>query len=301
MNDIIAWIAHNNTLLIRIGFTAVILLLIVYVFRLFFVPRASETVAIVTDAASNEVAKSQAPASNDEIVKLQAEISTLKFKLKEAEVEKAALVTAQQQEKSSIGEQVNPVSGEDSAVRTADAASVSNADAAAEAELNKQLNEKIKSLESRLAEYEIIAEDIAEISILRTENDHLKNKLHELEGRLNIAVDQPSSSEVENSALGEIMSSDFDEPVDGDVVSEEVLKTDKLGDLSDRDLLEAELAAEADKVMSASSIEEIPSEDVESTSLGGADHVVIKSDDEVTTEEQDILNEFENFKKTKKG
>ena len=42
MNEIINWVAQNNVILIRVGFSAVIILLLFYAFRLFFVPSLNE-------------------------------------------------------------------------------------------------------------------------------------------------------------------------------------------------------------------------------------------------------------------
>src|SRR4051812_28929669 len=94
MNELINWVALNNTLMIRIGFSAVLLLLIAYVFRYFFVPKidvvtqaeeaaAQEELAaakgskIVTESAETEQARTE------EIEVLKNEVESLKAQIKE--------------------------------------------------------------------------------------------------------------------------------------------------------------------------------------------------------------------------
>ena len=157
MNDVINWVALNNTLMIRVGFSAVILLIIAYTFRYFFVPKisvvtqaeeaaaAEESLSIKTDDSLNrETILAEERVRAEEIETLKAEVTALKTQLQEAPVGTAAA-----------------------------APSVSTAPAPIE----KELTLKIETLEARLAEYEIIAEEIADVGRLRFENEQLKKKI----------------------------------------------------------------------------------------------------------------------------
>lgn len=165
MDKALQFLATYNTQIIKGGFAIIFLLLIIYVYRMFFVvtPASSADGSASNDALEqklnqlleNQKNKSAAPgdgdeAANAEIDRLKLEVYGLKQQLVEAEKKAGEIVTA-----------------------PAAAADVATADPAA----MKQQAEKIKSLESRLAEYEIIAEDIAELSQLRTENQKLKEQL----------------------------------------------------------------------------------------------------------------------------
>ncbi len=49
------------------------------------------------------------------------------------------------------------------------------------AEQNRGLNEKVKFLESKLLEYEILQEEIGALSVIKVENEKLKKRVYELE------------------------------------------------------------------------------------------------------------------------
>ena len=166
MNELINWVALNNTLMIRIGFSAVLLLLIAYVFRYFFVPKidvvtqaeeaaATEELAAAKDAKSiNEIPAEIEQGRTEEIINLKAEVETLKSQIQT--LPKATGVAA----------------------ATAAASAPPAANTAAAAPVNENaLVTKIQTLEARLSEYEIIAEEIAEIGLLREENAAMKAKL----------------------------------------------------------------------------------------------------------------------------
>ena len=98
MNNFINWVAVNNTLMIRIGFTAILGLLVIYVFRLFFMPKVNlvnealdsgAPTPIKTDGKLDEddlekrkiVEQKQAEYYTNEIEKLLIEVSKLKDQL----------------------------------------------------------------------------------------------------------------------------------------------------------------------------------------------------------------------------
>lgn len=62
---------------------------------------------------------------------------------------------------------------------SSDAAAV----AAEQANLNDELRKKIEELEAKLSEYEIIADDIADLPQLKIENQKLKEQLSQAEGK----------------------------------------------------------------------------------------------------------------------
>lgn len=177
--------------MIRIGFSAVVLLLIIYVFRFFFVPSIS---VVATDELTTDKNKSAVSDINiDELAELQAEIDTLKVKLKEAEDAKKS----------------SPVSEASVASTTAAAATApdltSETPAGEEAVANSsqkenpnfELKEKLKTLEARLSEYEIIAEEIAEIGKLREENVKLKARVEALDNDQVVTADLASETSIE--------------------------------------------------------------------------------------------------------
>jgi hypothetical protein len=173
MNELINWVALNNTLMIRIGFSAVLLLVIAYVFRYFFVPRisvvtqaeeaaaAEEALAVKDRKESSDLVAAEEQARTEEIESLKSEIISLKAQIQDLPAAVAAKVPG----------------AAGAAAATAPAAPSA---ATAQAAVNVNENElvtKVQSLEARLAEYEIIADEIAEISLLREENAALKAQL----------------------------------------------------------------------------------------------------------------------------
>jgi len=182
MENVLQFIANYNTQIIKGGFAIVFLLLIIYVYRLFFVASATAPEgSLNTDALEqklNQLLENQktkaatepaevSDVATAEIDRLKLEVYGLKQQLAEAE-KKAVEVVA-------------------TAAPSAPAADP-NTPSPAQAEL-------IKSLESRLAEYEIIAEDIAELTQLRNENTSLKAQLTQLGATPNNAPASAAASE----------------------------------------------------------------------------------------------------------
>ncbi|MBC7743369.1 MAG: hypothetical protein H7061_14320 [Bdellovibrionaceae bacterium] len=169
MNELINWVARNNTLMIQSGFTIVLLLIVIYIYRLFFVNGGSSRP--VADGNVNQLSEkidqllqqriansagtvgggAGATSSND-VGQLQAEVNSLRTALNESEKKVFELSPSSTQ---SADLETNNLNEEKVAELTA----------------------KIEHLEARLSEYEIIADDIAELSQLRAENSELKSKL----------------------------------------------------------------------------------------------------------------------------
>jgi hypothetical protein len=199
MNEIINWVAINNTLLIKIGFTAILVLVVIYLYRFFFVIKintvaaaevAQQSVAVdsgteskvaeknkVEDKKSEVVADTKvAPvadiavvkAKDAEIEKLKSEVEQLKTKVVEAETQVTTLKAMKTVEQGS-GVDATPALDAVGRVEAGSAGSDQN-------DLVASLNAKIDQLQARLTEYEIIAEDISEIGQLREENEVLRKR-----------------------------------------------------------------------------------------------------------------------------
>lgn len=181
MNELITWAAKNNTLLIQVAFSVVLLLILIYIYRLFFVanPHANlgesavelgevnqklnqlldqqknsgiQVIEKVVPAAAPTGAT--APTGGDDVAVLRAEIIKLQTQLNESEKKVFELT---------------PIAGPEDSIKE----EAPKVDPAQITELNK----KIEELQSRLSEYDIIADDIAELSQLRAENAELKKNL----------------------------------------------------------------------------------------------------------------------------
>lgn len=226
MNEIINWIAVNNTLMIRIGFTAILVLLMVYIFRFFFMPRVS-IVAEATEvkskvsksngsksvkaeeqsiediiensiaddpeaveAAVTATAEAKAASAVTETISTSASVEVVAAvdseqnkmqleeiqKLKEENANIKAEASAAQTKISQLEKNLTTAKADATAAALATAAPISGAPAA-DADVVNGLNKKIEQLESRLSEYEIIAEEISEIGELKKENESLKKQL----------------------------------------------------------------------------------------------------------------------------
>jgi hypothetical protein len=118
---------------------------------------------------------------------------------------------------------------------------------------NSELLKKISDLESRLQEYEIIEDDIADLSLYRSENEKLKDELKRLKGQLgtNTQAEEAStekvqeiddSTEDEIKAVQEAPKVREKKPVDGtDLVAEfekVVNNQDQISEKQDRIVLE---------------------------------------------------------------
>jgi hypothetical protein len=300
MNDLINWIALNNTLLIRIGFSAVVLLLVVYVFRFFFMP--SNSVAS-TDNSENSIDSTKGSASElniEELSELQAEIDTLKVKLKEAEAAtKVATVKID-----STKAAVTPASAALPSTGEADVDTVASSEPKSEVSNRGdtlELAEKVKNLEARLSEYEIIAEEIAEIGKLREENEHLKSKL-------------TSTKEIDISSFEETqLDSDKETQLDSDKESEVI----KVGEIKDPvSSIESESESESESELELESESELSQEDaapkkdesavvfddessimIKGTKQQATESIFIQSEAVVTKEEKELIETFEEFNK----
>lgn len=186
MNEIITWAAQHNTIVIQVVFSIVLLLVLVYVYRLFFVNSAAagsgDTSAEFTEVNQKldqllEQQKSSGIQVIEKVVPAPVEATATKSdettgtassaELDQANAENAKL-KAQLNELEKKVFELTPAAGADSG---------SGEDSKANAEKMAALNKKVEELQSRLSEYDIIADDIAELSQLRADNAELKKKL----------------------------------------------------------------------------------------------------------------------------
>ncbi|MBY0451409.1 MAG: hypothetical protein K2P92_00150 [Bdellovibrionaceae bacterium] len=275
MNDLIGWLATNNTLMIRIGFSAVAVLVVAYVFRLFFMPRDVEKAVVANDMMASSATGSM---NIEELAELQTEIDTLKEKVKVIETEKLDL-------QKRLYEQ--PVTMETAAISSPDGVTqvvpkIDPATASQSTESASKMNlehgeliQKIQQLEARLAEYEIIAEDIADVGQLKSENAQLKVKLEE-------AVLKAAEPRIE--AVPEITETAS--------LADEVVAVVTEADTSASD---AEIDAMLQESLGESGVSDVAAESRPQT------QVVLHSEIEVTEEEKLIIDEFESFQNRKKG
>lgn len=160
----------------------------------------------------------------------------------------------------------------------------------------KALNDKIKDLESRLAEYEIISEDIADLSFFKEENRKLQDELAALRGGA------PAPAAPAESAPAAAAPSAA--PADEAAVSPEAVAADvqqavsMIEDLMAPPPAEAPAApAEAPKAEEAPA--EKPKEEASAAPTEGEPAKDAAAETPVTPEDSQLLNQFENF--VKKG
>lgn len=190
MNELINWMARHNTLMIQSGFTIVLILSVVYVYRLFFSSQSggesaedltglneklAQLIQQQTQRGASVTARPEAgdtpqagavPASV-EVEAMQKEIAQLKEQLHVAE------------------KKIFELTPTDGSVPVAEAASAGTSSSKSASSLEDEaqtsaLKAKVQELEARLSEYDIIADDIAELSQLRADYALLKKKNEEL-------------------------------------------------------------------------------------------------------------------------
>ena len=242
MEKAIYFLATYNPQIIQTGFAVVLLLIIVYVYRAFFMatdstresaelthsPAIEQKLNQILEqqksknsgsAASSASTAARSQNAEEEIDKLKAEIYNLRQQLNETEkkvFEAGSSATSDQPQASN-------------ADATASDSGPGNITEAA----HEEVVVKVKELESRLAEYEIIADDIAELSQLRSDNARLKEQLAKI---------APAGSSVEETEIdppAEMMAAS-----ETKAVKEEAEKAVALEELSGQALVDA-LFAEA--------------------------------------------------------
>lgn len=207
MNEIINWIAQYNTLVIQVAFSIVLLLILIYVYRLFFVNSGSSgSIESSTElgelnqklAQLLEGQKASGIQVIEKVVPAVAAVggaSDAVSEIEQLKAENAKLRTQLNESEKKVFE-LTPIAGPEDSLKDDEP----KIDPAQVVELNK----KIEELQSRLSEYDIIADDIAELGQLRAENADLKRKMQEgggdeVEGRENEAREKSESSDSEKN------------------------------------------------------------------------------------------------------
>lgn len=317
MTNIINWLVTQNTLLIRIGFTAVLILVGIYIYRTVFKQRVSasekktktvekpveenktsveaEAATAVTEKAAPKMAEAAATASaavNATVLSEAqiAEMARLKEEVQKLSTDLAASL-AQNEELKKNNSSVMDAEVGPSAQTAKERISEAGGD-----ELAAELQDKIQQLESRLAEYEIIAEDIAEISQLRQENQELRQKTALTTSTVDeteVAIPEEETPQNEVSSEIETIAESTNVFADESVSeSEGSAETAAALELSEAELLRAELEALTDQ------IELPPAEDVQmaGVSVEVPSEVAsfnLISEKPVTQTEQELIDQFE--------
>lgn len=169
--------------MIRIGFTAILVLLMIYIFRFFFVPRVSSIDELLKpEGPHDKVANSESSLSTSEGDMLDKQTSTslsenqiaeMERKIEELSVFKGETLKLRVQ----LNEAESSIFDLKAQLIEAQRLAAQPNEGQIDPEVLKKLNQKNEQLEARLAEYEIIAEEISEISQIRKENIELKQKL----------------------------------------------------------------------------------------------------------------------------
>lgn len=292
MNDIINWIATHDTLLIRVGFTAILVLVIVYVYRFFFVPKINivpDTPAAVSGdkVAAAETAKAgdaKAPAAQqsfdlsvvqkktEEIESLKLEVTKLKTQVGDSEK-----IISELKEKAEAAAQ--PAAPAESASNAGTNSGVTATAGSSDPDVIANLNSQIEQLQNRLAEYEIIAEDISEISQLRQENAELKKKLG--------ASPAPVAEAAPADEVKQEPKAEFNEPPQNTTVETPP---------EEAPVEEVAAVAEQAPVAEPEATETV----AEKAERKSAEAIKLVSDIEVTSAEKELINQFEEVL-TKKG
>lgn len=165
------FLTHNNTLIIQVLVTAILLISAFVVYRMYVASPAEEEMAGGSsqhlEKTLQKFLESQANTAKPEATSgaaLPADVE----KLREELLQSRATIKEKEDRIASLEKQV------ESGVGVANAAP---AEAGMSAEEKSKYDSKIQDLEQRLAEYEIIAEDIADLARYREENVKLKEQL----------------------------------------------------------------------------------------------------------------------------
>ncbi len=285
MNYFINWVAVNNTLMIRIGFTAILALLVIYVFRLFFLPKVN----LITELADSEnhnsaksggkldeddlekrkiVEQKQAQYYTNEIEKLLIEVAKLKDQLMDTNT----LVTDLKEKNLELVTQTNNAGVETPAEGEVGAP-----------EVVVELKSKVQNLEARLSEYEIIAEDISEIGQLRKEIAELRMQAE----KAPVVAAEIPETEPENKPDAE--------PVQEPEINVEAEAVEKLDAAQIADLILAMETTTSDApVTQENLVAEIKIEEATAEPP-----VILVGDKEVSESERDMLDHFEEILKKK--
>lgn len=190
MNELINWMARHNTLMIQSGFTIVLILSVVYVYRLFFSSQSdgqsAEDLTGLNEKLAQLIQQQTRGVSAAGRVEVGGDTSQVAAVQSSVEVEALQKEITQLKEQLHVAEkkifELTPTDGSAPAVDASSAGTASTKSVSSpESEVQTSaLKAKVQELEARLSEYDIIADDIAELSQLRADYAVLKKKNEEL-------------------------------------------------------------------------------------------------------------------------
>lgn len=162
---------------------------------------------------------------------------------------------------------------------------------------------KINDLEQRLAEYEIIAEDIADLARYREENVKLKDELQKLKaGAASVSsgepvVATPVASAVSNSGPSEetVVSAPIEEIAQVPIENSPIVSTESVATVPDSAPAVAEAPAVTDELMAE--FEAAVAQQKEATSASAAPPEPVPGESVSEEERKRLLNDFEDFVK----
>lgn len=214
MEKFLSFWSHNNALIIEVLVALILVSTIYLVYRMFFSSKSLEAEGepgvhtVQIEKTLQEILKQQAtlqavgPSIGGAPQELLLELSTLKKTLEEKENQ---IVVLQERAAEAAVAAQDPNSAPSA---EAIAAAAQAAAGLAEKERSDYEN-KIKELEARLAEYEIISEDIADLSFFKEENERLSKELETLRSS------PPKESAASSNAVDDSLMAEFAKAVEG--------------------------------------------------------------------------------------
>lgn len=226
--NILLFLTSNATVMIQVLVTFVILLSGFLLYRIY--TSGTEIASLKSSGDHSaleetlqkilEQQKNQTPAPSGPSAKDVAELESLREEL----IKNRGLLQEKDAEIKKLGEE--KVSLEAALKNPANGAAAAPAPASTGGEGSEVLNKKIVDLEARLSEYEIITEDIADLSRLRLENEKLKQEILRLKSQLGINEDLSTGEPAaEEPALDPNLMAEFEAAVQHQVPALEKIES----------------------------------------------------------------------------
>jgi len=246
MQQLLFWYSKNNSIIIQSLSIIIGLLLCFFIFRLFFRSRSTEDSSELNSDAFHGLSKATESIENkiNQILESQSQKKTLSdlsgessavvleslgqaavFQIENLQTEisnlKEALLKSEQKQQQQPTPQV--LNTEESVLGSEVLSSVSGS-----TDNTIDLNQQIEDLKSRLSDYEVISEDIADLHKLREENQKLLTQLQEFKNQTQPQLDAESAANKTSSPASEDVASLLESLTDD-------LNIDKTSEVSDQD------------------------------------------------------------------
>jgi regulator of replication initiation timing len=225
MIEVLNWITTNNILIIKIGFSILFILMLLYLYQIFFTDLSSSNSNSSVDMDElqkkltqilqqsnlhqnltfNSLSNQETHADTNSKISTDTNPSADTAALiNESNLLKAEILNLRKQLNDSE-KKVFELAPTGAAVDTGSSTEVKSVNVSAEKQVSdseltskiQDLNKQVEVLQARLQEYEIIAEDISELSQLRLENNDLKKKLSQ---QLEKPIEAPATEFAEELA-----------------------------------------------------------------------------------------------------